>query len=66
MIRILVDTNIVIDILANQREFYPEAAELFSKADRGELSLYVSSLTFANTNYILPILTVKEFLTGTR
>lgn len=53
MNRLLIDTNIVIDLLAKRQEFYPEAAELFSKADRGEIALYVSSLTFANTNYIL-------------
>lgn len=53
MNRLLIDTNIVIDLLAKRQEFYPEAAELFSKADRGETALYVSSLTFANTNYIL-------------
>lgn len=53
MNRVLVDTNIVIDLLAKREDFYPQAAELFSMADRGEVQLYVSSLTFANTNYIL-------------
>lgn len=53
MNRVLVDTNIVIDLLAKREDFYPQAAELFSMADRGEVLLYVSSLTFANTNYIL-------------
>ena len=53
MSRILVDTNIVIDLLAKREEFYNEAAELFSRADRKELELTISALTFANTNYIL-------------
>lgn len=53
MKRILIDTNIVIDLLAKRKEFYVEAAELFSQADRKELTLMISSLTFANTNYIL-------------
>ena len=53
MKRILIDTNIVIDLLAKRREFYAEAAELFSQSDRKELKLMISSLTFANTNYIL-------------
>ncbi len=53
MDRILVDTNIVIDLLAKREEFLPEAQVLFTLADRKEIKLYVSSLTFANTNYIL-------------
>ncbi len=53
MSRILVDTNIVIDLLSKRAEFYEDAAVLFSRADRKELKLMVSSLTFANTNYVL-------------
>lgn len=53
MSRLLIDTNIVIDLLAKREKFYDEAAELFSRADKKELELTISSLTFANTNYIL-------------
>ena len=53
MSRLLIDTNIVIDLLANRKEFYTEASTLFSLADKNMLTLTVSSLTFANTNYIL-------------
>jgi predicted nucleic acid-binding protein len=53
MNRILIDTNIVIDLLAKREEFYNEAAELFSLSDKKELELCISSLTFANTNYVL-------------
>lgn len=53
MIKVLVDTNIVIDLLAQRKEFYDEAAKLFSLSDKKEIHLTISSLTFANTNYIL-------------
>lgn len=53
MDRILVDTNIVLDLLAGRKEFITEAQELFTLSDKKELKLYVSSLTFANTYYIL-------------
>lgn len=53
MDRILVDTNIVLDLLAERKEFIVEAQELFTLSDKKELKLYVSSLTFANTYYIL-------------
>ena len=53
MKKILVDTNIVIDLLSERKGFYDEAADLFSQADKKELNLTISSLTFANTNYLL-------------
>lgn len=53
MIRLLIDTNIVIDLLAKREKFYLEAATLFTLADKGVLTLTVSALTFANTHYIL-------------
>lgn len=53
MSRLLIDTNIVIDLLSKRDKFYDEAADLFSRADKKELELTISTLTFANTNYIL-------------
>lgn len=53
MSRLLIDTNIVIDLLAKRHGFYEEAAQLFTRADKKELVLTISALTFANTNYIL-------------
>ncbi len=61
MNKLLIDTNVVIDLLAKREEFYSEAATLFSLADRKEVTLTISSLTFANTNYVLSKLaTTKE------
>ncbi|MFZ1360283.1 MAG: PIN domain-containing protein [Saprospiraceae bacterium] len=53
MSRLLIYTNIVMDLLSKREKFYDEAADLFSRADKKELVLTISSLTFANTNYIL-------------
>lgn len=53
MKRILIDNNIVIDLLSKRKGFYEDAANLFSQADKKQLQLTISSLTFANTNYIL-------------
>lgn len=53
MDRLLVDTNIVIDLLAKRDKFLTEAQELFTLSDRNKIKLFVSSLTFANTHYIL-------------
>ncbi len=53
MTKLFIDTNIVIDLIAKRGAFYQSAADLFSIADLGEVKLSVSSLTFANPNYIL-------------
>lgn len=53
MENVFVDTNIVIDLLQKRDEFYREAQELFTLADRKKVKLYISALTFANTYYIL-------------
>ena len=53
MKKLFINTNIVIDLLAKREPFYEETAELFSLADKKKVTLIVSALTFANTNYIL-------------
>jgi predicted nucleic acid-binding protein len=51
--KVFVDTDIVLDLLSARKPHYEYAAELFSLADQNSIKLYVSSLTFANINYIL-------------
>jgi predicted nucleic acid-binding protein len=53
MEKVLADTNIILDLLAKREPFYDPAANLFSRADRGELIICVSALSFANVNYLL-------------
>jgi len=66
MDKILVDTNIIIDLLAKRENFYKPALELFTLADKRKIKLAISSLTFANTYYILskdlPSPKVREIL----
>ncbi len=51
MDKIFVDTNIVIDLLAKREPFYIDAQNLFTLADRKEIELQISALTFANAFY---------------
>jgi predicted nucleic acid-binding protein len=53
MSKLLVDTNVVLDLLAKREPFYDSAAKLFSMADKKKVELSISSLTFANTSYVL-------------
>lgn len=53
MEKVFVDTDIILDLLSNREPFYIHSANLFSAADKNEINVYVSSLSFANLNYIL-------------
>ena len=66
MKKILLDTNIILDLLACRMPYYTEAAELFSLADKKEIKLSISSLCLADTHYILskqnPEMEVRKIL----
>lgn len=53
MDKLLVDTNIVIDLLSKRKQFYEEAQQLFTLSDYKKVNLFVSSLTIANAHYLL-------------
>lgn len=53
MERLFVDTNIVLDLLEKRNDFFEDAQELFTLADKKEVKLYVSALTIANIHFIL-------------
>lgn len=50
---VFADTDIILDVLARRTPFYQPAARLFSLAERDEIKIYVSALSFANLHYIL-------------
>jgi len=53
MTKIFIDTDVCLDLLAKREPHYLYAATLFTLADKGELKLAVSSLSFSNLNYLL-------------
>ena len=53
MEKLFVDTDIILDLLAKREPHHKYAAAIFSLADQKEIKLFVSSLSFANLNYIL-------------
>ncbi|MBX2957773.1 MAG: PIN domain-containing protein [Cyclobacteriaceae bacterium] len=68
MERVFVDTDVVLDLLGERQPFYKSSAQLFSKADKGEIKVFVSSLSFANMHYVLrkkfPDREVRKILSG--
>lgn len=51
--RVFLDTNVVLDHLADRQPFAEHAHRMFALAEKGELQLSVSSLSFSNLFYIL-------------
>ena len=53
MTKVFVDTDVCIDLLSGRKPFNKPAEILFSIADIGKIKIYVSSLSFANIDYVL-------------
>lgn len=53
MKKLFLDTNIILDLLEERHPFCTGAASIFSLADKNEIVLSASALSFSNANYIL-------------
>lgn len=53
MKRVFVDTNIIVDLIADRQPFSKFAIEIFEKAERNEVQLFTSSHSIATTHYLL-------------
>jgi predicted nucleic acid-binding protein len=51
--RLFLDTNVVIDLLGEREPHYRNAAILASLADKGQVQLVTSSLSFVTAEYML-------------
>jgi len=51
--RIFLDTNVMMDLLSERLPFYDSIAKIASLADKGELTLIVSALSYTTVNYLL-------------
>ena len=50
---IFLDTNVIIDFLADRRPFSLTAAEIFNASLSGNVKIFISSVSYNNTYYIL-------------
>lgn len=53
MMKVFLDTNIVIDLLDKREPFYIDAIKLFTLAYQKEITLFVSPMTYATASYLL-------------
>jgi predicted nucleic acid-binding protein len=53
MVRIFVDTNVVLDVLLLRKPFLADSAGILTLAETGRVTGYVSTLSFPNVFYLL-------------
>jgi predicted nucleic acid-binding protein len=51
--KVFVDTNILVDLIADRKPFSKFAIQLFLKAEERKIKLYASSHSIATTHYLL-------------
>ena len=53
MKHLFLDTNVIIDVLANREPFSNDASKIFDYGDKGKVNIYISALSYSNIYYIL-------------
>lgn len=53
MLKVMVDTDICLDLLSGRQPFNQSAEQLFRLAELSQITICVSSLSFANIDYII-------------
>lgn len=53
MIKLFIDSDIILDLLAERKPYYIHAARLFTLIDQNKITAYTSPLIFANLHYLL-------------
>ncbi|MGI0487376.1 type II toxin-antitoxin system VapC family toxin [Pantanalinema rosaneae CENA516] len=51
--RVLIDTNVVLDFLQEREPFVENAARLFERIDAGEIEGFIAATTITNIYYIV-------------
>ena len=51
--KILIDTNIILDVLCNRKEFVEDSAKVFKLCEVKKLTGYISALSIPNIVYIM-------------
>jgi len=51
--KVFVDTNVLLDVLARREPFYSDAARIWSLAERGRIEALVSVISFNNVYYVV-------------
>lgn len=58
--KLFIDTNIMLDLLGERIPFYNSIAKIASLADKGQITMVVSALSYATVSYFLSKFENKE------
>lgn len=64
MKKIFLDTNVILDLLAERNPFYDSIAKIATLADQKKISLIVSPLSFTTVDYVLNKFEPSESVLG--
>jgi predicted nucleic acid-binding protein len=53
MKKVFIDTNVIVDLIADRKPFSKYAIEIFSNAEKKKIKLFTSSHSIATTHYLL-------------
>ncbi len=53
MKKVFLDTNIIVDLIADRKPFSKHSIEIFKKAEAQQITLFTSSHSIATTHYLL-------------
>jgi predicted nucleic acid-binding protein len=53
MMKVLIDTNVVLDFLQDRQPFVEDAVRLFERVDAGEVEGFIAATTITNIYYIV-------------
>jgi len=51
--RVFVDTNTLLDVLARREPFYAASARIWSMAESGQIQAFISAISFNNVYYVV-------------
>jgi predicted nucleic acid-binding protein len=64
-VKVFLDTNVMIDLIISRVPFYESIAGIIKIAEKNEIELYTSSLSFVNTFYVSSKVNPKELVLET-
>jgi len=51
--RVLVDTNVLVDVIVERRPFYSDSVAIWTLAEQGQITGLISAISFTNIYYVV-------------
>lgn len=62
MKNLFVDTNVIIDVLADRKPYSDASSKLFDAAEKGRINIFISALSYSHVYYVVKKLTTHKQL----